>query len=203
MTFCPRIAISPTSPWRRPRRRRRRPPASRTPSIGVPIEPALRRPVRVVERRHRRGLGQPVALEDVQPNVFSKSPQHLHGQRRAAGDAQPQARQSSSAASSATLSSAGIHRRHALEDGDPVALDRPRAPCARRTAGISVSVAPTSTGRVEPAGQAEDVEQRQAAHHHVVRAELAAACAAVTSALLARPPWVSSAPLGFPVVPEV
>jgi hypothetical protein len=65
----------------------------------------------------------------------------------------------------------GVHGRHALEDRHLVPLDDLQRP-GRVEPGQQGQRAAGRDGRVQAAGQAEDVEQRQAAHRHVVRVVL-------------------------------
>ena len=69
--------------------------------------------------------------------------------------------------------------------------------------GISASSEPAADAGVETAGEPEDVEQRQAAHDHVLLGLIVISSSVQTRRLRSRPPWVSSAPFGVPVVPEV
>ena len=68
--------------------------------------------------------------------------------------------------------------------------------------GISVSVPPAVDRGVHRAGLAEGVEQRQRAQHHAVGAEVEQRRGAERQ-FASRFAWVSSAPFGVPVVPEV
>ena len=182
--------------------RRRRPGASRRPRSGVPIEPGLRSRVRLVERRDRRGLGQAVALEDDAAERLLERAHHLDRHRRAAGDAQPQARHVVACASVGWCSIA------AYIVGTPskiVTLSRSMTssalPASNR--GIRVRQAPASTAALSAQVSPKHVEQRQAAHDHVVGACSRAGSRAVVRGVADQLAWVSSAPLGWPVVPEV
>ncbi len=68
--------------------------------------------------------------------------------------------------------------------------------------GSSVSVAAAGDRGVQPAGLPEGVEQRQRPEHDGVGAEVEQA-ARDLARCGARLSWVSSAPFGVPVVPEV
>ena len=169
MMFSPRIAISPISPAR----------ASVALEVdelhlaardGAADRAGLGRLVGHVERGDGRGLGQAVALEDLAAELLLEGPHDLCRHGRAAGRARAQA------VGVGLPSAFGWWSIAAYIVGTPWKIvTRSRRSTSMALAGsnrgISVSVAPLDRG-VEPARQAEDVEQRQAAHHDVVLADL-------------------------------
>jgi hypothetical protein len=164
----PRIAISPTSPTGTVLA-----PFVDQAHLDAPDRGAdgagLAHPVGVVERRHRRGLGQAVPLQDDAAEEPFEAAHDLDRQCRATGDAQPQGRHVELAAVGRT-EQRDVHRGYALEDGHPITLQhlehlRRGEPGHERQAGAHAD------GRVEPAGLPERVEERQPAEDDVVRAE--------------------------------
>jgi hypothetical protein len=121
--------------------------------------------VGMVERGHRGGLRQAVALQDDAAEGGLEAAQHLDRQRGAARHTQAQ-RADVGVAGAGMVQQGDVHRRDALEDGDPVALDHLQR-LARVEAGQQRQAGPGADGGVEPAGLAEGVEQRQAAHDDV------------------------------------
>jgi hypothetical protein len=125
-------------------------------------------PVGVVERGDRRGLRQPVPLEHRDAERLLETAQHLDGQGRAAGDADPQ-RGGVIVGPVGGMQQRHVHGWHALEDGHPVLGDDPQRLLGRE---------PRQQGQARP-GRHRDVErdrlpehmeQRQPAEDHVVRA---------------------------------
>ena len=93
------------------------------------------------------------------------------------------------------------HRRHAVEVGDPVALHR-----RQRLAGVEFghqgeAGADPERG-VHPHRLAEGVEEGQGAEDDVARGDLAGRAGGDVG-VAEEVGWVSSAPFGLPVVPEV
>ena len=156
--------------------------------------------VGVVEGRHRRRLGQPVALEDDAVERLLERLHHLDRHRRAAGDAHAQAL-GVRVLVAGRVEHRVVHRRHALEDRDLVAGDDLER-LARVEARDQRQAGAVGDGGVEPARLPERVEQRQRAEDHVLL---------VDPDQLRRSPWQfsrrlsceSSAPFGVPVVPDV
>ena len=166
-----------------------------------PDRAGLAFPVRVVERGHRGGLRQPVPLQHLAAERRVERAQHLDRQRGAAGHAHP-------------------------ERGDVVACPVRDAPAARRTSSARPRrpspggrrsppapapgrTAAAASGRRRPrpprsARRSARTSGTAAARRRSRRRRSAAASwSATTSALRSRLSWVSSAPLGLPVVPEV
>jgi len=80
----------------------------------------------LVEREHRRGLGQAVTLENARVERGFESTQHLEGHRRAAGYAQAKRRghrRQVHTCAARMLQQRPVHRRHAYPDGDVLALE--------------------------------------------------------------------------------
>ena len=125
-------------------------------------------PVRMIERGRRRTLGKPVALENGAAESLFEVGENLDGQRRATGNTGPQTARRLRRGIVCHAEQRRIHRRHPLEYRDGVTLDHLER-LARVEPGNERQRRTREHGTVEPAGQAEDVEQRQAAHHHVVR----------------------------------
>jgi hypothetical protein len=130
------------------------------------LNPPNRRPDRarlaiavgMVERRHGRGLRQPVALEDDAAERRLERAQDLHGQRRAARDAQPQ-RGDVEALAVGMVQQRRVHRRHAREHRCPAALDQLEA-LSSVEARCQREAGPVGDRRVERARLAERVKQR-------------------------------------------
>jgi hypothetical protein len=123
----------------------------------------------VVERRHRRGLAEPVALEDHHAERVLEAAQHLDGQGRPARHAHPQLRRVVAVALG-MVEQGVVHRRHALEDRDPVAIHQLQH-SGGIEAGHEVQARAGAHGGVHRARLAEGVEQRQRAQHDVVLGE--------------------------------
>src|SRR3954454_9448286 len=126
--------------------------------------------VGVVEGRDRRGLRQPVALEDLAAEGLLEAAQHLDRERRAARDAQPQARRVVVVALG-VVEDRVVHRRDALEDRHAVAVDG-----LQRLAGVEprdqVEAGAAPDRRVERTRLPEGVEERQRPENHVVLRDL-------------------------------
>ena len=154
----------------------------------------------VVERRDRGGLRQPVSLEDDAAELLLEAADQLHGDGGAAGHADAQARRVGRVRG-VRVQHRVVHRRHALEDGHAVALDD-----LERLVGVEARehrhLRAAAHGGVHRAGLAEGVEQRQRSEQHLVLVELGES-ASTLAQLRFRFAWVSSAPLGCPVVPLV
>ena len=149
--------------------RRSRPATSTsTPQIGWPTVPALVPNHGWLTRRGRRGLGQPVALEDRGGERLLEPLEHRDRQRRAAGDAVAQ------------LGQRGRPPAGRLEQLRRTWSARRRtASRARRCISSIAAVARRSAAAAAASRRpgrcafiddrlAEGVEQRQAAQHHVV-----------------------------------
>ena len=126
--------------------------------------------VGVVERRHRRALREPVALEDLAAERLVEPAQELDGHRRAARPAQPQSAHVVGLALG-VMEHRAVHRGHALEDVDLVALDDLQR-LARLEARQQGQRATAPDRRVHPAGLAEGVKQRQRPEHHRLAAQV-------------------------------
>ena len=170
-----------------------------TPQIGWPIVPARMPKCGWLVVAVGEVSDSPYPSKIVVENAALKRLQHGQRQRRTARDAQPQPRQLPGGRRG--LEQTDIHRRYAVEDVDLLAhhqIDRRRA----GEPGQQHQCRAEPEGAVHADGLAERVEQRQAAEHHVVaRASLASNT--LTVAFITRLRWVSSAPLGSPVVPLV
>ena len=187
------MAISPTSPGGDLARRRSSTSFSSTPAIGRPIEPGLR-PVRLVERGHRRGLGQPVALQDRRcrrPPRSRAAPRpaaRRRRRRRAAARTRRRRR-------SGPREQRDVHRRHALEDGHPVARRSPRAPAPASNRDTRVRHAPAFTAALSPQVCPKEWNSgRQPMMTSSGRPRAGRSRSPTT--LRCRLAWVSSAPLG-------
>ena len=77
----------------------------------------------MIERGRRRTLGKPIALENGAAKSFFEIGEDLHRQRRTAGDTGPQTARRLGAGLVCHAEQRRIHRRHALEHRDAVALD--------------------------------------------------------------------------------
>ena len=167
MTAGPRMRISPTSPW-----------ATSLPSSSTSLHldagdrdadrAGLALAVGRLNERDRARLGQPVALEHLAAERLLEAAQHLDRHRRAAGDAELEA-EASNWSRSGWCSSAAYIVGTPRNVVDPVALDDLERLARGRSAAAASGSAPTAHARVEPAGEAEHVEQREAAEGDAVR----------------------------------
>ena len=195
------MTISPTSPCATSL------PSSSTTFISTPLDRGADRTglalaVGVVEGGHRRGLRQAVALEHLAAERLLEAAQHLDRQRRAAGHAQPQRETSYVVARPRVCSSAeyivgtpsntvtrsrcdDLQRLRRIEARDQrQARAGARSPGSARRSGRTRETAAARRGSTSPRRQRRTV-------------------ALTTSALRRRLAWVSSAPFGVPVVPDV
>jgi hypothetical protein len=112
----------------------------------------------MVERRDRRGLAQPVALEHLAAEPLLEAAQDLDRHRRAARHADLQRRRVV-ALGIRNVEDRRVHRRHALEDRHPIALDD--LECLDGVEARDQREHPAAEQRrVEPAGLPEGVKQR-------------------------------------------
>ena len=118
----PRITTSPRSP-----RRHRRAVVGVThahldPEDRLPHRARLGRPLDVVERRHRRRLGQPVALEDAHAearvDLLEQADRHRRAARARTGAGARRWRRRRSPCSSRVRRQRPVHRRHAAPQVD-------------------------------------------------------------------------------------
>ena len=155
---------------------------------------------RLVERGHRRGLGQAVALVDVGPEHPLKVSMTATG-RLAPPD-------TAIRSSGPALVGPGrgqqpdVHGGHAHEHVDVLGDDQVQRGCPVEPGQQHQGRAGVEAG-VHRAGLAERVEQRQAAQDHVVGGQGQHRGGARSSRSCVMFSWVSTAPLGAPVVPEV
>ena len=157
--------------------------------------------VGVVEGCDRRGLAQPVPLQDLRAELSVERAQHLDRQRRAAGDADAQ-RGRVGPLPLRHREHRVVHRRHAEEDAHAVALhDRQRL--GRVEARQQRQARAAHQARVHRRRLPEAVEQRQRTEDHVVRRSIWISVSSFVFALPCRFACVSSAPFGLPVVPDV
>ena len=195
MMLCPRIAISPTSPCGT--------------LVACVVDHAhldaldrgadragLALAVGVVERRHRRGLGQPVALEHDAVERVLELAQHLDRHRRTTGHAHPQRRHVVVGAVGHVQQRA-VHRRDAGEhrrvviDKHPQRLRRVE-PREHREAWPRPQRSCSGCRSARTSGTAADPPK-------ITSSGLSwTSRGRVTSALLIRLAWVSSAPFGLP-----
>ena len=124
--------------------------------------------VRWVERGDRRGLRQAIPLQHQTAEGFLEAAQHLDRQCRAPGDAHPQGGHVVVRAVR-LVQQGNVHRRHAREDGHPVAGEDPQRVVGGEPRQQG-QARPRRHRHVERAGLPERVEQRQAAEDHVIRA---------------------------------
>jgi hypothetical protein len=117
-----------------------------------------------VERRHRRGLRQAVALEDIGAELPVEGGHDLDRHRGAARQALAQGRQHRRG-DVGVVEQREVHRRHAGEDVDAVLGDELRR-ADRLEARHEHERAAGEERRVLHHGLAEAVEQRQDHHHH-------------------------------------
>ena len=120
--FTPRMTISPT--WSAPGRER---PIVLVPDLHLDAPDRLADAVDLalggadVEGRRGGRLGQPVALEDHDPELLLEGVDDLGGDRCAAGDPDAQLRHVV-VGEAGVVQQRDVHRRDALEHGDAVAL---------------------------------------------------------------------------------
>ena len=131
-----------------------------------PNRAGLADPVGVVEARHGRGLREPVALQDHTPEGLLESVQGLDRDRRPARDADPQ-RAGVKALTLGLVQERRVHRRHALEHGHALGLDR-RKHLGGVEPGHKRQRGPQADGHVESARLSEGVEQGQRAEDHIL-----------------------------------
>ena len=172
-----------------------------TPSIGVPIEPGLRSRSGWLNDATGDVSLQPVALEHLAAERLLEVPHDLDRERGAAGHARAQARDVGLVVLR-VVEQRVVHRRHALEDRDLVALDDLER-LARLEARDQRQARADADGGVEPAGLPEGVEQRQRAEQDVLLGRLGERRRARSRQFSDRLSCVSSAPFGVPVVPDV
>ena len=168
MTLWPRIATSPTSPGRHR-------------GAGVVHQAHLHAgdrgadrarladPVRMVERGHRRCLRQPVALQDRAAERVLEAAQDLDraGPRRPTRTAGARTRRPRRGPGDAAAPRTSSARPRRSSPSRWLIISR-AAPGSNR--GSRARRGAAEDGRVQAAGQAEAVEQRQAPHDHVARA---------------------------------
>ena len=202
MMFSPRITISPISPGSP------RPAvgssasssagrANSTPADRGAHRARLGRPVGVVERGDRRGLRQPVALEQRKPERLLDPAQHLDGQRGAAGGADPEGAGVEAVRGRLDGEQGHVHRRHAEEDRHPVPLRRREGLLRRRTsaAGSGRRRRPSRrSGRRSDRTSGTAAARRTARRPGPLRQQRLDAWSAT---LVRRLAWVSSAPFGL------
>jgi hypothetical protein len=94
----------------------------------------------LVERRHRGGLGQAVALEHLRPEHLGELLQHRHRQCRTAGQGGLQ--RGAVLGGLGRLQQADVHRRHAHEVVH-FSFVRSSSACAPSKRGSSTTLAPT------------------------------------------------------------
>ena len=156
--------------------------------------------VGVVEGGDRRGLAQPVALEDLAVERLLEAAHQLAGHRRAAGAADPQRRVVALLAR-LVVEHRVVHRRHAGEQRHLVALDD-----LQRLGGIEARderqrrAATAHTRSCSTSGRRNGTAAARRARRRRRRCRTGRATPARCLSMLS---WVSSAPLGWPVVPDV
>ena len=123
-----------------------------------------------VEARDGAGLGQAVALEDDAAELVLEGPHDLERHRGPARGADAQ-RRGVHAVGLRVVEDRGVHRRHALHDRDPLLLDDLDGRGGVEAGDEGEARAGDRRG-VEADDQAEDVEERQAAHDDVVGGDL-------------------------------
>ena len=135
------------------------------------MEPTLRVRCGMIEGRGRGALRQPVTLQYVAGEGLFEVGEYLDGKCGTAGDARPQTARRPRRGLRCHAEQCRIHRRHSFEDRDAVALDHLEH-LVRVESGDERQHGTGQNRGIQPEDQAEDVEERQAAHHHVVRTGL-------------------------------